>query len=108
MDIEEAKDILLNVVADEVVGAYCIEIQKETDCAKNCENDDCFIIRAIETVLKELELKDKVINEMSKSFVTHMIGIAQEYSVDANFLEKEKLIEYFTNKVKLQSNKQSQ
>ena len=37
-----------------------------------------------------------------------MIGIVQEYSVDANFLEKEKLIEYFTNKVKLQSNKQSQ
>lgn len=61
MNIEEAKDILLNIIADEVIGTYCIEIQKEVDCSKNCENEDCYLIQAIETVLNELEKKDKEI-----------------------------------------------
>ena len=130
MDIEEAKDILLNVVADEVVGTYCIEIQKKTDCAKNCENDDCFIIRAIETLLKELELKDKVIDEMAKiidnsyrnigavntliekRICTKLINPEDEASdcyLDMyNNGCKEHIKEYFINKVKLQSSKQSQ
>ena len=29
MNLEEAIDILKNVIADEVIGTYCIEIQKE-------------------------------------------------------------------------------
>lgn len=66
MDIEKAKDILLNVIADEVIGTYCIEIQKEVDCSKNCENEDCYLIQAIDTVLSELEKKEAIINEMVK------------------------------------------
>ena len=54
MKLEEAKEILLNVIADEVIGIYCLEIQKEVECSKNCENEDCFLQQAIDTVLKEL------------------------------------------------------
>ena len=64
MDIAEAKDILLNIIADEVIGTYCIEIQKEVDCSKYCENEDCYLIQAIETVLSELEKKDEKIEEL--------------------------------------------
>ena len=61
MNIEKVKDILLNIIADEV-----IEIQKEVDCSKNCENEGCYLIQAIETVLSELEKKEAIINEMAK------------------------------------------
>jgi hypothetical protein len=54
MNLEEAIDILENVIADEVIGIYCLEIQKEVECSKNCENEDCFLQQAIDTVLKEL------------------------------------------------------
>lgn len=66
MNIEKAKDILVNVIADEVIGTYCIEIQKEVDCGKNCENEDCYLIQAIDTVLSELEKKDKIIDLMAE------------------------------------------
>lgn len=55
MNLEEAIDILENVIADEVIGTYCIEIQKEVECSKNCENEDCFLQQAIDTVLKALD-----------------------------------------------------
>lgn len=45
---EEIIDILQNVICDEVIGTYCIEIQKQVDCSKNCENEDCYLIQAIE------------------------------------------------------------
>ena len=48
MSEEEIIDILENVVCDEVVGTYCVEIQKNTNCSENCKDDDCFIIKAIE------------------------------------------------------------
>ena len=54
MNLEKAIDILENVIADEVIGIYCLEIQKEVECSKNCENEDCFLQQAIDTVLKEL------------------------------------------------------
>jgi hypothetical protein len=55
MNLQEAIDILENVIADEVIGTYCIEIQKEVECSKNCENEDCFLQQAIDTVLKALD-----------------------------------------------------
>ena len=55
MNLEEAIDILENVIADEVIGTYCIEIQKTVECSKNCENEDCFLQQAIDTVLKALD-----------------------------------------------------
>jgi flagellar biosynthesis/type III secretory pathway protein FliH len=55
MNLEEAIDILKNVIADEVIGTYCLEIQKEVECSKNCENEDCFLQQAIDTVLTALD-----------------------------------------------------
>lgn len=66
MKIEEAKDILENVVADEVVGIYCKEIQKETDCSKNCEKEDCFIQQAIDTVIAELHALQNLLDEKNE------------------------------------------
>lgn len=45
---EEIIDILQNVICDEVIGTYCIEVQKEVNCSKNCENEDCYLVQAIE------------------------------------------------------------
>ena len=55
MNLEKAIDILENVIADEVIGTYCLEIQKEVECSKNCENEDCFLQQAIDTVLTALD-----------------------------------------------------
>jgi len=54
MSEEEIIDILQNIVCDEVVGAYCLEIQKTTNCSENCKNDDCFIIKAIERYIRSI------------------------------------------------------
>ena len=80
MKLEEAKEILLNVIADEVIGTYCIEIQKETDCSKNCENEDCFLQQAISTVLQELERLQKENEELKNMDLTivHLKGVADE------------------------------
>lgn len=54
MGIDEAIDIIQNVICDEVIGTYCTEIQKEgVNCSKNCENQDCYLIQAIETIINE-------------------------------------------------------
>lgn len=97
MQIEEAKDILLNVIADEVIGTYCVEIQKEVDCSKNCEDEDCYLIQAIEKVINELEKKDKVIDEMANS----LIGIGlYDIKVGQKFcFNEEEVKEYFYKKV---------
>lgn len=94
MNIEEAEDILLNIIADEVIGTYCIEIQKEVDCSKNCENEDCYLIQAISTVLSELEKKDKVINEMAEEIFLKLSSDKFEYGYSVGETK-----EYFTKKV---------
>ena len=66
MILEEAKEILLNVIDDEFIVTYCIEIQKETDCSKNCENEDCFLQQAISIVLQEIEHLQKENRELKK------------------------------------------
>lgn len=66
MELKEAIEILENVMADEVIGTYCLEIQKKVDCYKNCENEDCFLQQAIDTVLKELDRQKQVKAEMRK------------------------------------------
>lgn len=67
MNIEESTDILKNIIADEVIGTYCIEIQKEgINCSENCKDEDCYLIQAIETVLNELDNKDKIIKELKE------------------------------------------
>lgn len=54
MNIDEAIDIAQNVICDEVIGTYCTEIQKEgVNCSKNCENQDCYLSQAIETIINE-------------------------------------------------------
>ena len=54
MNIDEAIDIAQNVICDDVIGTYCTEIQKEeVNCSKNCENQDCYLVQAIETLINE-------------------------------------------------------
>lgn len=96
MNIEEAKDILLNIISDEVIGTYCIEIQKEVDCSKNCEEEDCYLIQAIDTVLSELEKKDKLIDKLAE----HIAISGLERSWTKTFEEDvEDIKKMFTNKV---------
>lgn len=59
MELKEAIDILENVMADEVIGTYCLEIQKKVDCYKNCENEDCFLQQAIDRVVEEINKLNK-------------------------------------------------
>ena len=108
MNIEEARDILANIIADEVIGTYCIEIQKTVDCSKNCENDDCLYIKAIETVLNELEKKDKVIDIMAE-YIEEFTGSCPNDMYDWQDIDCEKECEismkkcwkeYFYKKVK--------
>lgn len=65
----EIINILQNVICDEVIGTYCIEIQKQgVKCDENCKNDDCYLFNAIQGLLdlykaekeknKELESAD--------------------------------------------------
>lgn len=63
---------------------------------------------AIETVLKELELKDKVIDEISIELSYINNEILDYYDKLPYADDSQKIKEYFTNKVKLQSTKQSQ
>lgn len=102
MDIKQAKDILLNVIAFEVIGTYCIEIQKKVDCSKNCENEDCYLIQAIDVVLSELEKKEAIINEMAKHI--YLLGYYDcLYEVCDDDMDRECedcIKEYFYKKVK--------
>lgn len=104
MLIEEAKDILLNIIADEVIGTYCIEIQKEVDCSKNCEDEDCYLNQAIDTVINELEKKDKVIDEMA-TILTRYMSIFDNKPYDLSLgvgtrkMTVEEVKEYFYKKV---------
>lgn len=75
MNLEKAIDILENVIADEVIGTYCIEIQKTVECSKNCEKEDCFLQQAIDTVLTELnrlqtenEAKNEIIYDLNAMY----------------------------------------
>ena len=80
MELEEAKDILENVMADEVIGIYCDEIQKTTECAKNCEKEDCFLQQAIDTVISELDRLQKENEELKNMDLTtvYLKGVADE------------------------------
>lgn len=66
-ELEEAIDICENVIKDTVIGTYCIEIQKETNCSENCKNCDCYLITAIETVLNYID------NSISKEVIEEKI-----------------------------------
>ena len=53
MELEEAIDICKNKICDDVISAYCEKKRKY--CKEFCENEDCYLIQAIETVLQALE-----------------------------------------------------
>ena len=61
--------------------------------------DKDFFLSFAETVLAELEKKDKVINEMAKEIFECNEYIDNEFGRELNFKTKEQVIEYFTNKV---------
>ena len=53
MKLEEAIDICKNKICDDVISDYC---QMENQyCKSLCENSDCYLRQAIETVLQVLE-----------------------------------------------------
>ena len=122
MNIEEATDILKNIIADEVIGTYCVEIQKEgINCSENCKDEDCYLIQAIEVVLSELDKyekqldldyvennyvrkeiiqheldkKDKIINEMAEMLEKDHEWFYSEFD---NYT-KQDFIDYFKKKV---------
>lgn len=70
MELSEAKDILQNIIADEVIGTYCLEIQKTVNCEENCKNSDCYLYQAIDTVLKALDNSISK-DELQKTFTKH-------------------------------------
>lgn len=82
MELEEAKEILANIIDDEVIGTYCIEIQKEgVSCNINCESQECYLHLAIETVLQELDRLQKGNEELMNEYhkrVQERIDIEQE------------------------------
>ena len=63
MEIQEAIDILENIIDDEVIGIYCMEIQKR---GVNCKDKDCYLSEAISTIIKHIKQlqadKNKLIN----------------------------------------------
>ena len=88
MNIEEAKDILANCIADYVIGDYCVG--KYCPMEDECKDKDCTFEVAIDTVLNELEKKDKVIDEMAKSLKEYanlgfLIKCTAEYDGKYNY-----------------------
>lgn len=80
---KKAIDILNNVVADEVVGTYCLEIQKTTNCAENCKDDDCFIIKAIDTVTNLIDKQQKELENLKQENAKLKYDIKHNYiSID--------------------------
>ena len=77
MSEEQALDIIQNALCDEVLGTYCVEVKKDFDCTKNCENDDCIYIRAIETLLdlyKQEKEKNKKLTDNYDILTQHFIN----------------------------------
>jgi len=72
MNEEEIIEILKNVICDEVIGTYCLKIQKEgVNCSKNCKDDDCYLIKAVEGIIdlytKEKEKNKELRNKMKNA-----------------------------------------
>ncbi len=64
MKLKEAIDICKNKICDDVISAYC---EKESKyCKELCENEDCYLIQAIETVLQSLEKLQNYCKEIIK------------------------------------------
>ena len=95
MNIVEARDILANVIADEIIGTYCLNEAQKYNC-NYCENDDCIYAKAIETVLNELDKKDKVIDMMAEC-IDGEPTFGYGHLRDINTPEKVK--KYFYNKI---------
>ena len=93
MSEEEAIDILQNVICDEVIGTYCVNIQKEgVNCSENCKDEDCYLTQAIENLIKRnKELEEE--NKRLKYTIKKASKIIDEYT---NQTEKDtkKIIEY--------------
>lgn len=62
MEIEEAIDILENIIDDEVIGTYCVEIQKKgVNCSKNCEDkEEKEVIEELKRIIKYSDFCDNI------------------------------------------------
>ena len=105
MEIEEAKDILANCIADYVIGDYCVG--KYCPMEDECKDKDCPFQIAIDTVLNELEKKDKVIDLLADD-LRYYEGMQQDQLFCIDTCEgkmcdeehcKERIKEYFYKKV---------
>lgn len=80
MKIEEAIDILENIIADEVIGTYCVEIQKEgVNCSKNCEDKDCYLSEAISTIVNYIDKLQKENKELKEKINKVVLMIDDNY-----------------------------
>lgn len=62
MQVDEAKNILANCIADYVIGDYCVG--KYCPMEDECKDKDCTFEVAIDTVLNELEKKETEIDKL--------------------------------------------
>lgn len=95
---EEIIDILQNVIADEVIGTYCLEIQKTTNCAKNCEKEDCYLIQAIQGIVDLYQKEKQKYNDMINCCNELMKQISKEKDLNNELqirykIEHEKYLE---------------
>ena len=97
MSEDEALDIINNVICDEVISTYCIEIQKEINCSKNCENEDCYLIQAIETLLdlyKQEKENNKFLKQRNEVISNNMLELS------SNSIRKDKIKEFIKEETK--------
>lgn len=84
-------------------GTYCIEIQKKTDCSLNCENYDCYLVRAIDRILEEIEEKNRIINKIKKNIeiLNECIKIDMQNFDEADELWKESIHRSMRKKIEI-------
>lgn len=68
MELEEARDILANCIADYVISSYC---NNTCDEEVGCKNEDCIFQQAIDVVLNHITKQEKMI-ELMTNFIYHI------------------------------------
>ena len=96
--IEKAKDIVKNIICDEVIGTYCVEIQKQNiQCSNNCKNSDCIYTQAMETLLQYIEQLKQENNKQNK-IIDLMAGSINNYDSQLDicyFKDKEHVKQHY-------------
>lgn len=86
MELEEARDILANCIADYVISSYC---NNTCDEEVGCKNEDCIFQQAIDDVLNHLTKQDKMIELMARFIDTELSSehLSKVLKIDVKPLE---------------------